>query len=84
MEAINHSCEQEEGEMGKGFILQKVVCVCVCVVQSLSRVRLFVTPWTTARQAPLSSTVSRSLIKCVSIKSVMLSNRLILCVRVCI
>ena len=30
MEAINHSCEQEEGEMGKGFILQKVVCVCVC------------------------------------------------------
>ena len=73
---------KKEGEMGKGFILQKVVCM--CVVQPLSRVRLFVTPWTTARQAPLSSTVSRSLIKCVSIELVMLSNRLILCVRVCI
>ena len=30
------------------------VCVCVCVCYSLSRVQLFVTPWTVARQAPLS------------------------------
>ena len=29
------------------------VCVCVCVCESLSRVQLFATPWTVARQAPL-------------------------------
>ena len=48
-------------------------------VQSLSRVRLFVTPWTAARQASLSITNSRSLLKLTSIKSVMPSNHLILC-----
>ena len=48
-------------------------------VQSLSRVRLFVTPWTTACQASLSITNSRSLPKLMSIKSVMPSNHLILC-----
>ena len=51
----------------------------VVVVQSLSRVRLFVTPWTAARQASLSFTISRSLLKLMSIESVMPSNRLILC-----
>ena len=50
-----------------------------CVVQSLSRVRLFVTPWTTAHQASLSITNSRSLPKFMSTKSVMPSNHLILC-----
>ena len=48
-------------------------------VQSLSRVRLFVTPWTAARQASLSFTNSWSLLKLTSIKSVMPSNHLILC-----
>ena len=48
-------------------------------VQSLSHVRLFVTPWTTAHQASLSITNSRSLPKLMSIESVMLSNHLILC-----
>ena len=48
-------------------------------VQSLSRVLLFVTPWTTARQASLSITNSRSLPKPMSIESVMPSNHLILC-----
>ena len=48
-------------------------------VQSLSRVRLFATPWTTVRQAPLSITNSRSLPKLMSIESVMPSNHLILC-----
>ena len=48
-------------------------------VQSLSHVRLFVTPWTTARQASLSITNSWSLLKPMSIESVMPSNRLILC-----
>ena len=48
-------------------------------VQSLSRVRLFVTPWTAARQAFLSITNSRSLPKIMSIDSVMPSNHLIFC-----
>ena len=43
-------------------------------VQSLSRVRLFVTPWTVARQASLSITKSQSLLKLMSIKSVMPSS----------
>ena len=48
-------------------------------VQSLSRVWLFVTPWTAAHQASLSITNSRSLLKLMSIELVMLSNLLILC-----
>ena len=48
-------------------------------VQSLSRVRLFATPWTSARQASVSITNSRSLLTLTSIKSVMPSNHLILC-----
>ena len=48
-------------------------------VQSLSHVRLFVTPWTAARQASLSITNSWSLPKLMSIESVMPSNHVILC-----
>ena len=48
-------------------------------VQSLSRVQLFAIPWTAAHQASLSITNSRSLLKLMSIKSVMPSNHLILC-----
>ena len=48
-------------------------------VQSLSRVRLFATPATAAHQASLSITNSWSLLKLMSIKSVMPSNHLILC-----
>ena len=48
-------------------------------VQSLSRVWLFATPWTTACQDSLSITNSRSLLKLVSIEWVMPSNNLILC-----
>ena len=48
-------------------------------VQSLSRVQLFVTPWTAACQASLSITSSRSLLKLMSIESVMPSKHLILC-----
>ena len=51
----------------------------LAVVQSLSRVQLFATPWTAAPQAPLSFTVSQSLLKLMSIESVMPSSRLILC-----
>ena len=52
---------------------------CFSSVQLLSRVRLFATPWTTARQASLSITKSRSPPKPMSIVSVMPSNHLILC-----
>ena len=48
-------------------------------VQSISRVWLFATPWTTARQASLSITNSQSPLKPMSIKSVIPSNHLILC-----
>ena len=48
-------------------------------VQSLSCVRLFVTPWTAARQASLSIINSQSLLKLMPIESVMQSNHLILC-----
>ena len=48
-------------------------------VQSLSRVQLFATPWTAAGQASLYITNSRSLLKLMSIESVMPSNHLILC-----
>ena len=49
------------------------------IVQSLSCVRLFATPWTAAHQASLSITNSQSLLKLMSIESVMPSNHLILC-----
>ena len=49
------------------------------VVQSLSCVRPFVTPWTAAPQASLSFTISWSLLKLLSIESVMPSNHLVLC-----
>ena len=47
--------------------------------QSLSRVRLFATPWIAARQASLSITNSRSSLKLTTIESVMPSSHLILC-----
>ena len=49
------------------------------MIQSLSCVRVFVTPWTEARQASMSFTNSLSLLKLMSIKSVIPSNHLILC-----
>ena len=48
-------------------------------VKSLSHVWLFATPWTTAYQAPLSFTVSWSLLKFMAIESVMIPKDLILC-----
>ena len=51
----------------------------VVVVQLLSHVQLFVTPWTTAPQASLSFEISWSLLKLMSIELVMPSNHLILC-----
>ena len=51
----------------------------IFVVQSLSQVQLFATPWTAAHQGSLSFTIPWSLIKLLSIESVMPSNHLILC-----
>ena len=51
----------------------------VAVVQLLSCVRLFVTPWTVARQTSLSLTISQSLLKLTSIELVISSNHLNLC-----
>ena len=49
------------------------------VVQSLSHVQLFATPWTAAHQVSLSFIVSQSLLKLMSIELVMLSNHLLFC-----
>ena len=51
----------------------------IFLIQSLCCVQLFATPWTAARQASLSFTTSRSLLKLVSTESVMPSNHLGLC-----
>ena len=53
--------------------------VLLFIIQSLSRVQFFATPWTTARQVSLSITNSRSFLRLKSIKLVMPSNHLILC-----
>ena len=51
----------------------------IVVVQSLSHVWFFAAPWTAVRQASLSFTISWSLLKFISIESVMLPNHLMLC-----
>ena len=58
---------------------RRLLCLSPVVVQSLSRVRLSATPWTAAHLASLSFTISRSLLKLMSIESVMPSNCLFLC-----
>ena len=59
--------------------LDNTECIQFSSVQLLSSVQLFATPWTAAHQASLSITSSQSLLKLMSIKSVMRSNHLILC-----
>ena len=61
------------------FVLVVHFSVQFSSVQSLSHVRLFATPWITARQASLSITTSRSSPKLMSMQSVMPSSHLILC-----
>ena len=70
--------ERSEGTM-KGQCSPCHVLSESCSIQSLSRVQLFATPWTAAPQASLSITNSQSLLKLMSIASVMPSNHLILC-----
>ena len=66
-------------EIKKGFHLWKESFEEPSSVQSLSRVQVLVTPWTGAHQASLSITNHQSLLKFMSIASVMPSNHLILC-----
>ena len=61
------------------FLFIFTVTIVISPVQSLSRVQLFVTPWIAAGQASLSIINSQSLLKFMSIKSVMPSSHLILC-----
>ena len=58
---------------------KEIICILLVVVQSLSHVQLFETPWTATRQASVSITSSQKLLKLMSIRLVMLSNHLILC-----
>ena len=51
----------------------------IVVIQSLSHVQLFATPWTAAYKAPLFSTIFQSLLKFMSLESVMPCNHLLLC-----
>ena len=59
--------------------MRSVFHISVSSVQLLSHVQLFATPWTAARQASLSITKTQSLLKLMSIESVMPPNHLILC-----
>ena len=73
-------CSQEiETETLTGFTYSSEKQLAISSVQSLSCVQLFATPWITARQASLSITNSRSLLKLMPIESVMPSSHLILC-----
>ena len=73
--------EMKKQEWGGSFLEDHdcLASVTIRSVQSLSRVWLFVTPWIAARQTSLSITNSQSLLKPMSIESVMPSNHLILC-----
>ena len=68
---VGHSCRDERGQRDGAQLST------FSSVQSHSRVRLFMTPWTAARQASLSITNSRSLLKLMSIDLVVTSNPLI-------
>ena len=65
--------------MGQGIDISGAIILPASSVQSLSHVWLFATPWTAAHQASLSITNSWSLLKLMSMESVMPSNHLILC-----
>ena len=61
------------------FIASSHYNICMIVGQSLCHIQLFVTTWTAACQTSLSFTISQTLLKFLSIKSVMASKHLILC-----
>ena len=75
-EPLQSTAAQSKCILNLPLVRNKLV---VIVVQSLSHVQVFATPWTAACQASLPFTVSWSLLKLMSIESVMPSNHLILC-----
>ena len=70
---------EEENKEILSPVLNLKACAMDVVVHSLSCVRLFLTPWTATHQASLPFTIFWSLLKFMSIESVMLSNHLTLC-----
>ena len=73
------SCRDLPASAGSQDLDRSLVCSRVCMhAKSLSHVQLSAPPWTAACQAPLSFTISWSLLKSMSIESVMPSNQLIL------
>ena len=75
-ESLSGRNKTSETQIYIGFLL---LLLFLLVVQSPCCVWIFVTPWTAAPQAPLSSTFSQSLLKLMFIESVMPSNHLVLC-----
>jgi len=69
---------QQHGVRSSSEELEEVIQL-HSVLQSLSRVQLFATPWTAARYVSLSFTISQSWLKLMSIESVTPSNHLVLC-----
>ena len=69
-------CSEQPLPLGQFYL---AIYYLSCSVQSLSRVRLFATPWTASHQVSLSFTISWSLLKLMSIELVMPFNHLILC-----
>ena len=67
------------GFCSDSYLIPRPQSTTFAIVQLLSCVRLFATPWTAARQASLFFTISLSLLKLMSLESVMPSNHLILC-----
>ena len=57
-------------------LLERIHVIAFVVIQLLSHAQVFAVLWTAAREAPLSSTISRSLLRFRCIESVMLSNHL--------
>ena len=81
MRATVHGAAKSQTQLGKhSYLTQYIQSIIILFssVQSLSRVQLFVTPRTAARQASLSITNSWGLLKLMSIESVMPANHLIL------
>ena len=76
---LNFKIEQRNRKSHKTNVVSRTNYMKFSSVQPLSRVLLFATPWTTACLASLSITNSWSLLKLMSIESVMPSNHLILC-----
>ena len=79
LKCTSHSSSQSLREQKGLPSLNALYSVQFSSDQSLSRVQLFMTPWTTACQASQSISNSQSLVNLMSIESVMPSNHLILC-----